>query len=75
MEDVGHIGFRCPHRHKERRNLLTPDDLEVLSCLKLHGLLPAPVDVTVIGHEPAMELRAGVHIVWTDGSGKRKRDP
>eukprot|EP00971_Amphidinium_carterae_P289020 5738788-Amphidinium_carterae.1 len=44
-------------------------------CVKLHGLLPAPGLPVICAHEPALEHRAGVTTVWTDGSGRHSSDP
>eukprot|EP00971_Amphidinium_carterae_P102345 2026227-Amphidinium_carterae.3 len=39
-EDPSHILFRCPHWHKERREVELPaDDDTILPCVKLHGIL------------------------------------
>eukprot|EP00971_Amphidinium_carterae_P340204 6478411-Amphidinium_carterae.1 len=48
---------------------------ETPACVKLHGLLPAPRVPAAISHEPALVYRAGVGIVWTDGSGRHSSDP
>eukprot|EP00971_Amphidinium_carterae_P293737 5831743-Amphidinium_carterae.1 len=57
--------LRCPHWHKERRQVELPtDDVTVPACVKLHGLLPALQVPPVISHEPAVVHRTGVTIVW-----------
>eukprot|EP00971_Amphidinium_carterae_P309212 6144617-Amphidinium_carterae.1 len=38
------------------------------------GLLPAPPG-TLPAHEPALIMKAGVHTVWTDGSGRHSSNP
>eukprot|EP00971_Amphidinium_carterae_P069462 1374450-Amphidinium_carterae.1 len=44
-------------------------------CVKLHGLLPAPIRQVVRNHEPALASRLGVHTVWIDGSGRHSSTP
>eukprot|EP00971_Amphidinium_carterae_P197595 3921757-Amphidinium_carterae.1 len=44
-------------------------------CVKLHGLLPAPIRQVLLNHEPALVSRPGVHPVWTDGSGRHSSSP
>eukprot|EP00971_Amphidinium_carterae_P110667 2192065-Amphidinium_carterae.1 len=37
-EDLSHIVFRCPHWHKERRDVELPaDDVSIPPCVRLHG--------------------------------------
>eukprot|EP00971_Amphidinium_carterae_P341015 6479613-Amphidinium_carterae.2 len=43
------------------------NDVETPPCVKLHGLLPAPMLPAILTHEPALVNRAGVVTVWTDG--------
>eukprot|EP00971_Amphidinium_carterae_P339016 6476609-Amphidinium_carterae.3 len=66
-----------PHWHKELRQVELPaDDGEKTPvCVKLHGFLLAPKVPAVISQEPALVYRAGVGIVWTDGSGRNSSDP
>eukprot|EP00971_Amphidinium_carterae_P003896 77513-Amphidinium_carterae.1 len=60
QETLSHTIFRCPHLHKERRQVQFPaTDATVAPCVNLHGLL----------------LATGVHTVWTDGSGRHCNDP
>eukprot|EP00971_Amphidinium_carterae_P018737 369411-Amphidinium_carterae.1 len=74
--DLSHIVFRCPHWHKERREVELPeDDVNTPPCVKLHGLLPAPRLPAIRTHEPALANRVGVVTVWTDGSGRHSSDP
>eukprot|EP00971_Amphidinium_carterae_P199309 3955320-Amphidinium_carterae.1 len=41
------------------------------ACVRrLHGLLPAPPLGLLPAHEPPLVMKAGVHTVWTDGSGR-----
>eukprot|EP00971_Amphidinium_carterae_P031051 611118-Amphidinium_carterae.1 len=54
---------------------LPADTDEVPPCVKLHGLLPAPRIPAIRTFEPALEYRAGVTTVWTDGSGRHSSDP
>eukprot|EP00971_Amphidinium_carterae_P009099 179708-Amphidinium_carterae.1 len=49
--------------------------LHVSNCISLHGLLPAPRLPAIRTFEPALEYRAGVTTVWTDGSGRHSSDP
>eukprot|EP00971_Amphidinium_carterae_P132565 2625425-Amphidinium_carterae.1 len=75
-EDLTHILYRCPHWHKERRDVeLPPDDDATRPCVKLHCILPAPRVPLVIVHEPVLVYRTGVITVWTDGSGRHSADP
>eukprot|EP00971_Amphidinium_carterae_P112951 2236926-Amphidinium_carterae.1 len=75
-EDLAHIVYRCPHWHKERRQVELPaDDENTPPCVKLHGLLPSPKLPAVRTQEPALECRAGVTTVWTDGSGRTAVTP
>eukprot|EP00971_Amphidinium_carterae_P309320 6146927-Amphidinium_carterae.1 len=71
-EDLAHILFRCPHWHKERRQVELPaDDDGTPACVKLHGLLPAPRLPAVLTHEPALVYRAGA---GTELSGLMDQD-
>eukprot|EP00971_Amphidinium_carterae_P112871 2235284-Amphidinium_carterae.1 len=73
-EDLAHIIFRCPHWHKERRQVELPDDdVDTPPCVKLLGLLPAPRLPAIRTYEPALVNRVGVVAVWTDGSGRHSR--
>eukprot|EP00971_Amphidinium_carterae_P274877 5454101-Amphidinium_carterae.1 len=47
------------------------------ACVRLHGLrlLPAPPPGVIPAHEPALLMKAGVHTVWTDGSGRHSSNP
>eukprot|EP00971_Amphidinium_carterae_P125098 2478677-Amphidinium_carterae.3 len=54
---------------------LPADDVNTPPCVKLHGLLPAPRLPAIRTFEPALENRAGVITVWTDGSGRHSSDP
>eukprot|EP00971_Amphidinium_carterae_P151640 3005891-Amphidinium_carterae.7 len=75
-EDLAHIVFRCPHWHKERRQVELPDDdVNTPPCVKLHGLLPAPRLPAIRTYEPALVNHVGVVTVWTDGSGRHSSDP
>eukprot|EP00971_Amphidinium_carterae_P253018 5023312-Amphidinium_carterae.1 len=75
-EDLSHILFRCPHWHKERREVELPaDDDTTPPCVKLHGILAAPRVPPVITQEPVLVYRTGVLMVWTDGSGRHSADP
>eukprot|EP00971_Amphidinium_carterae_P074817 1478513-Amphidinium_carterae.1 len=70
------LRFISMYWHTERRQVKLPaDDAEVPPCVKLHGLLPAPQVPPVLDHEPELVHRAGVHTVWTDGSGRYSSDP
>eukprot|EP00971_Amphidinium_carterae_P087110 1723173-Amphidinium_carterae.1 len=76
VENLSHIVSRCPHWHKERRQVELPeDDQTVPACVKLHGLLLAAKVPSVITHEPVLVHRTGVTTVWTDGSGRHSSDP
>eukprot|EP00971_Amphidinium_carterae_P260313 5164637-Amphidinium_carterae.1 len=75
-EDLSHIVFRCPHWHRERRDVELPADNDAVPpCVKLHGLLPAPRVPAIRHFEPALVYREGVTTVWTDGSGRHSSDP
>eukprot|EP00971_Amphidinium_carterae_P267807 5313339-Amphidinium_carterae.1 len=59
-EDLRHILDRCPHWHKERRDVQLPaGDDTTPPCVKLHGILPAPRVAPVITHEPVLVYRTG----------------
>eukprot|EP00971_Amphidinium_carterae_P054938 1082841-Amphidinium_carterae.1 len=65
----------CPHWHKEGREVQLPaDDDTTPPCVKLHGLLPAPIVPLVLTHELVLVNRTGVVTVWTDGSGRHSSD-
>eukprot|EP00971_Amphidinium_carterae_P152722 3027054-Amphidinium_carterae.5 len=52
-EDLSHILFRCPHWHKERREVELPtDDDATPHCVKLHGIVPEPRVPPVLTQEP-----------------------
>eukprot|EP00971_Amphidinium_carterae_P213836 4243981-Amphidinium_carterae.1 len=60
------VFFRCPHWHKERREVELPEDDDTTPpCAKL-GLLLAPRVPAILTHEPALVCRTGVGNVWTD---------
>eukprot|EP00971_Amphidinium_carterae_P250393 4970908-Amphidinium_carterae.1 len=71
-----HIVHHCPAWAAERREAaLAASALDAPPCVKMHGLLPAPHKQGIITHEPALASRPGVHIVWTDGSGRHSSNP
>eukprot|EP00971_Amphidinium_carterae_P267808 5313340-Amphidinium_carterae.1 len=75
-EDLSHILYRCPHWHKERRDVQLPaDDDATPPCVTLHGILPASRVAPVITHELVLVCRTGVITAWTDGSGRHSTDP
>eukprot|EP00971_Amphidinium_carterae_P157193 3116273-Amphidinium_carterae.2 len=62
-------------RRLRRQVELPACGLETLPCVRLHGLPPAPKHQVVMNREPALVSRPGVHIVWTDGSGRHSSKP
>eukprot|EP00971_Amphidinium_carterae_P128766 2550472-Amphidinium_carterae.1 len=63
-------------RTEERRDSCLPSHaLEAPACVRLNGLLPAPLPGALPAHEPALVMKAGVHTVWTDGSGRHSSNP
>eukprot|EP00971_Amphidinium_carterae_P276863 5494601-Amphidinium_carterae.2 len=76
VENLEHIVHHCPHWSKERCESGLPSHAqEAPACVRLHGLLPAPPRGAFPGHEPPLVMRAGVHTVWTDGSGRHSSNP
>eukprot|EP00971_Amphidinium_carterae_P238850 4741452-Amphidinium_carterae.1 len=71
VEDLEHTAWAA-----ERREVALPASaLEAPPCVRLHGLLPAPKRQVVLNHKPALASRLGVHVVWTDGSGRHSSNP
>eukprot|EP00971_Amphidinium_carterae_P312892 6218099-Amphidinium_carterae.2 len=71
VENLEHIVLHCPHWNKERREACMPSHAPVApACVRLHGLLPAPSPGLLPAHESPLVMKAGVHTVWTDGSGR-----
>eukprot|EP00971_Amphidinium_carterae_P340640 6479084-Amphidinium_carterae.1 len=76
VENLERIVFHCPHWNKERCEAGLPSHAqEAQACVRLHGLLPAPPPGALPAHEPPLVMRAGVHTVWTDGSGRHSSNP
>eukprot|EP00971_Amphidinium_carterae_P123071 2436713-Amphidinium_carterae.2 len=76
VENLEHIVHHCPHWYKERRESCLPSHAQdAPACVRLHGLLPAPPPGALPAHEPALVMRAGLHTVWTDGSGRHSSNP
>eukprot|EP00971_Amphidinium_carterae_P304428 6049981-Amphidinium_carterae.1 len=66
--------------NKERHESCLPSHAQLAAqeapaCVRLHGLLPAPPPGALPAHEPALVMKAGVHTVWTDGSGRHSSNP